>query len=155
MKFLCDRMLGTLAKWLRLLGFDTFYADQKMDDRELIEIAKKEKRIVITRDKQLFKMVEKENLQLVKMTSIKLDEQLKQIIQKSGLNENAVLSRCSICNSILHEVEKNDVDGEVPENAFNNNECFWFCPQCKKVYWCGSHWNMMQKKVIKLKKMIE
>ncbi|MEA2055590.1 MAG: Mut7-C RNAse domain-containing protein [Candidatus Thermoplasmatota archaeon] len=148
-------MLGTLAKWLRLLGFDTFYADQKMDDRELIEIAKKEKRIVITRDKQLFKMVEKENLQLVKMTSIKLDEQVQQIIQKSGLNENTVLSRCSICNSILREVEKNDVDGEVPENAFNNNECFWFCPQCKKVYWCGSHWDMMQKKVMKLKKMIE
>jgi uncharacterized protein with PIN domain len=53
MRLLCDQMLGTLAKWLRLIGFDTFYATKEMDDSELLQIAKKEKRIILTRDKEL------------------------------------------------------------------------------------------------------
>jgi len=53
MKFLCDQMLGTLAKWLRIYGFDTFYANYKISDEELIKISKDEKRVLISRDKEL------------------------------------------------------------------------------------------------------
>lgn len=63
MKFLCDKMLGTLAKWLRIYGFDTFYANSEIDDEGLMEIAKKEKRVLITRDKDLIIKAKKRTYQ--------------------------------------------------------------------------------------------
>ncbi len=81
MKFLCDQMLGTLAKWLRLFGFDTFYANAEMDDEELLRVADEENRILITRDKQLIVRAIKKNLQIVEMTLTDIDEQLKRVLK--------------------------------------------------------------------------
>ena len=106
MKFLCDQMLGTLAKWLRLFGFDTFYANAEIDDKELLETAKKENRIIITRDKQLVMRGRKENVPIVEITSTVLDEQLRHILMDADIDEMAVLSRCSLCNTVLEEVKK-------------------------------------------------
>ena len=94
MRFLCDQMLGTLAKWLRLIGFNTFYANKEMDDSELLQIAKKEKRIIVTRDKELLIRGKKQNLKVIKISSTNLDVQLKHVLDDIQINGEAIFSRC-------------------------------------------------------------
>ena len=152
MKFLCDQMLGTLAKWLRLFGFDTFYANAEMDDDELLEMAEKENRVLITRDKELIIRAKKKNIQIIGIISIDLDEQLASILKKGDIDEKAVLSRCSLCNTVVDEIKKDDVKNKVPEKVFRNNDRFWFCSKCDKFYWRGSHYDKIQSKINKIKK---
>jgi len=147
MKFLCDQMLGTLAKWLRIFGFDTFYANAEISDEDLLQVAKKENRIVITRDKQLIRIGRKEDLQVIGVTSTDIDEQLRHVLIDVKIDETAVLSRCSLCNTVLDKINKNAVKDKVPERVFNNNDTFWFCPKCNKIYWMGSHYDKMIKKI--------
>jgi len=152
MKFLCDRMLGTLAKWLRIFGFDTFYANAEVSDEELLQIAKKENRVFVTRDKQLVQIGRRENLKVIEIDTTDLDEQLRLVLKDVEIDEDAVLSRCLICNTTLGEISKKDVKTRVPEKVFRNKEIFWFCPKCDKIYWTGSHTDKMIKKVNKIKK---
>jgi len=153
MKFLCDQMLGTLAKWLRLFGFDTFYANIEMKDENLLQVTKKENRIIITRDKQLISRGRKENLQVIEINTTDLDEQLSYVLSHVKINKNAILSRCSLCNTVLDEIKKNDVKDKVPEKVFENNEKFWFCPKCDKIYWMGSHYDKIINKIDEIKKL--
>lgn len=150
MKFLCDQMLGTLAKWLRIFGFDTYYADAKNSDEDLLRIAKKENRTIITRDKMLIKRGRKEDLKIIKIDSIDIDEQLRHVLEDVDINEDFILSRCSICNTKIEEISKKNVEDKIPENVFKNNEKFWFCPKCDKIYWIGTHTNKMIKKIKKI-----
>ena len=152
MKFLCDQMLGTLAKWLRLFGFDTFYANAEISDNELLDIAKKEDRIFISRDKQLIMRGRKKNLQVVKTTTTDLDEQLRQVLKNVKIDEKTVLSRCSLCNTILDDIKKSDVKDKVPKRIFENNEKFWFCSKCDKTYWMGTHYDKIMLKIDEIKK---
>ena len=151
MKFLCDQMLGTLAKWLRILGFDTYFANQVIKDIELLEIAKKEERILITRDKELVQRCKKRQIKFISISSIDLDEQLKTTLKNININEDQILTRCTVCNSILEEIDKEKVKGEVPEKVFQYKEKFWFCKNCKKYYWHGSHFDKMISKIKDLK----
>ena len=146
MKFLCDQMLGTLAKWLRLFGFDTYYANSKVEDKDLIEIAKKENRVVISRDKELIIQAKRENLKVIEMKITELDDQLKIVLSDINIDSDKVLTRCSICNSLINIIDKADVKNKVPKKVFENNEKFWFCSNCKKYYWMGSHYNDIIKK---------
>ena len=93
MKILCDQMLGTLAKWLRILGFDTFYVNDTMTDNELLDIAKNEKRIIISRDKELIVRGKKKDLTTIEINTTDLDEQLQQILKLILIDEQFVLSR--------------------------------------------------------------
>ena len=150
-KYLCDQMLGTLAKWLRLLGFDTFYANAAITDDELIEIAKKENRTIISRDKQLLIRGKKEKLPVIAVTNTDLDEQLKQVVRKAKIDEKTVLSRCSLCNTILSRIEKDRIEKQVPKRVFENNDEFWFCSHCNKIYWKGSHYEKITNKLNHIK----
>ena len=152
MKFLCDQMLGTLATWLRLFGFDTFYANSEIDDDELLDIAKNENRILITRDKQLIIRAKKKNIQIIEIISIDLDEQLADILENVIIDEKMVLSRCSLCNTVLDEIKKDDVKNKISEKVFRNNDRFWYCSKCDKIYWMGSHYDKIQSKINEMKK---
>ena len=147
MKFICDRMLGTLAKWLRIFGFDTYYANSKIDDAELLEIAKKENRILLTRDKELIYAGRRENLKIIKIKTTDLDEQLQLVLQNVKINKTNFLSRCILCNTLLDGIKKEEVKTSVPKKVFENNEKFWFCTKCNKYYWIGSHYDKMLKKI--------
>ena len=151
MKALCDQMLGTLAKWLRLFGFDTFYANSEMEDEELLQVAKKEDRVIITRDKQLIARGKKEKLSVIGMNTTDLDEQLNLVLKNVDIDQKAILSRCSVCNTILDEIEKSEVKDKVPTKIFENNEKFWFCSKCDKIYWMGSHYERILGKIEKIK----
>ena len=83
MKFLCDQMLGTLAKWLRIYGFDTFFASSQIKDEDLVEIAKNENRTLITRDKELIYSAKRQNIKTIELKTTDLDEQIKQVLNLS------------------------------------------------------------------------
>jgi hypothetical protein len=151
MKWLCDQMLGTLAKWLRIYGFDTFYADATIDDDQLMNIAQKENRILLTRDKQLVYQARKASLQVVELKAVDLDEQLQQVLQGVTIDKSLILSRCCLCNTVLESIEKNDVEKKVPKKVFDHHDRFWYCVKCDKVYWKGSHWDNMFNTINKVK----
>jgi uncharacterized protein with PIN domain len=139
-------MLGTLAKWLRIFGFDTFYANSEMDDTELINISRKEKRVLITRDKNLLQIARKEKLKVIEINTTDIDQQISKVINKVKVDQSKILCRCILCNTKVDEIEKEKVKEKVPKRIFDSNKKFWFCPKCKKIYWKGSHYeNMIQK----------
>jgi len=151
MRFLCDQMLGTLAKWLRLMGYNTFYANNEMKDSELLQIAKKEKRIIITRDKELFIRGKKQNLKVIKIKSTDLDIQLKHVLNDIRINKEAIFSRCSLCNTLINKIDKDEIKNKVPEKIYKYKNLFWFCPKCGKIYWMGSHYNKIITKINEIK----
>jgi len=153
MKILCDQMLGTLAKWLRIMGFDTFYANAEMSDEDLLNIAKGENRTIFTRDKELIIRGKKKNLNVIAIETTDLDLQLNHALKHVNIDEKSILSRCTLCNTVLGAVEKNKVQEKVPSKVFENNEKFWFCSRCNKFYWMGSHYNEMINKIDKIKKL--
>ncbi len=138
MKLLCDHMLGSLARWLRLMGYDTEYPGPG-PDRELIERARYEGRILLTRDKELSARVPG----AVLVRSDDLEEQISEVAAVLRLRLVDPLSRCSLCNAILVPVPLDDVKNLVPEGVRSRHHEFWRCPSCKRVYWQGSHWDKM------------
>ncbi len=133
-RFVADSMLGSLARWLRMLGYDTVYG-KSLEDDEIAQLASTEHRHILTRDKEL---ANRPNATYVE--SDDLDSQLKIIATKHALsfNENAI--RCSACNGSLVGIAKDKVVGQVPEGALASNDNFWKCEACGKIYWRGSHW---------------
>jgi len=146
MKFLCDRMLGTLAKWLRIFGFDTLFADSNIEDEKLLKLAKDEERILITRDKNLIIDARRENIKVIKIISTDINNQLRQVLKNTKIDENFFLSRCLLCNNLVEKISKKNVKKIVPDRVYESNKKFWYCKICDKIYWKGSHFeNMIQK----------
>ena len=143
-RFVVDHMLGSLAKWLRMMGYDTIY-DKKLDDKAMAATARAEGRFVLTRDKELAKepgalLVEDDQL----------DGQLAAVKAKFGLVFDESAIRCTACNGELLEVPKEQAKESVPEGAFAANDKYWKCAGCGKVYWRGSHWLGIMERLKKL-----
>ncbi len=138
MKLLADHMLGSLARWLRLMGYDTAYPEPG-PDRDLIDRARKEGRILLTRDKELAARVPG----AVQVRSDELEVQIREVAGVLGLRLVDPLSRCSLCNEVLVPAPPEDVKALVPEAVRSRHHEFWQCPSCKRVYWQGSHWDKM------------
>ena len=145
MKLLCDHMLGTLAKWLRFMGYDTSYPGP-LDDTALIEAAKREGRVLITRDKELASRLPG----TIRVRSDDLEEQIREVASALDLRVIDPLSRCSLCNTILVPVGKEELAERVPEGVRERHDRFWRCPSCDRVYWQGSHWDKMIERLNRL-----
>ena len=143
MRFLADHMLGSLAKWLRFLGFDTAYPNV-LPDKELMALAKKEKRIILTRDKDL---AGNKGVEALYIESTDLEEQLFQVFTRYDLKVEGAFSRCSVCNSVLVEADKKSVEGKVPEKVYAWQDDFWECRKCRKYYWQGTHFQGIKGKI--------
>jgi uncharacterized protein with PIN domain len=150
MKFLVDRMLGKLAKELRMLGYDTIYY-QGEDVHQLIRWARQEGRVILTRNTKL--LPKKSEDRILRVTEDKPALQLKELIQKGQitLDEEALFSRCLVCNSLLNEIPREEAEGKVPDFIFYQQKAFFRCPQCRRIYWQGSHQENMQRKLNKLR----
>jgi uncharacterized protein with PIN domain len=146
MKFLCDDNLGKLAKYLRILGYDTFFK-KTISDAELLAVMLKQNRLVLTRDHNLIKKIEPEKYILVETDSP--DEQLRAVIRDLSLkvHENELFSRCLVCNEICHDVTKNDIADEVFPYTIKTQKQFKKCPACGRIYWQGSHYKDMVEKL--------
>jgi len=138
MKLLCDHMLGSLARWLRFMGYDTAYPEPT-SDRDLIDLARREERILLTRDKELAGRVR----EAVGIRSGDLEEQIREVAAVLPLRLIDPLSRCSLCNSVLLPVSRDAIEELVPVGVRSRHEEFWRCPSCHRVYWQGSHWDKM------------
>ena len=150
--FIVDAMLGNLAKKLRVLGYDSKYFSSIEDDK-LIAIAKNEKRIILTKDAQLTKIAEKQNVVFVLIRGNDELEQVAQINTKIKLDKfimDTNNSRCIVCNGNLQCVEKYRIIGKVPEGVLEREKKFWMCDLCKKIYWEGTHFAKLQEFVNKL-----
>jgi uncharacterized protein with PIN domain len=143
-------MLGTLAKWLRIYGFDTFYAKSEIDDKKLIEIAKKEKRILLTKDKNLIYKARRENVKTILFKKSGIDYELSKVLNNFEIDKDLVLSRCILCNNKAKIIKKEEIIGKVPNKVFEKQNEFWFCSKCKKIYWKGTHYEKMFEKIKKM-----
>ncbi|MCM8766595.1 MAG: Mut7-C RNAse domain-containing protein [Candidatus Omnitrophica bacterium] len=137
MKFITDGMCGGLARWLRLIGYDTLYFNIQRKI-ELIRIAEKEKRIILTKDK---KFAEKYPEIVFYIEGEDTYSQFKEVVKKFDLEikEENLFKRCSICNTKLEEITKEKVKNRVPEYVYQNKEKFALCSKCNKIYWEGDH----------------
>jgi len=142
-RFIADEMLGTVAKWLRILGFDTEYA-REMKDEEILITAEREGRVILSRDKDLCSTAIKNGLECIFLESANLEKDLEMVLSSYPPTPEKFMSRCTICNSKLVEVEKSEVKGRVPEGVYKRQDRFWYCPKCHKYYWEGSHWEKMR-----------
>ncbi len=145
LKFAADGMLGRLTRWLRLLGYDTKYSNL-MEDRQLLALARNEKRILLTRDLQLYQQATARGLDAFYVEGQTQTEKLARLAKRYNLKlaVDMTTSRCPKCNTRAKPVSKKDVSGKVEENTFSHYEDFWICPKCRQVYWQGAHWTKIR-----------
>ncbi|MBZ0157663.1 MAG: Mut7-C RNAse domain-containing protein [Alphaproteobacteria bacterium] len=148
-RFIADTMLGSLAKWLRLLGFDTLYF-KKGDDSELVRIARQEGRILLTRDTGIARRKGTGALILLQANTTR--EQVREVVRAlsspgflQGLQ--GATSRCMRCNGVLFAAGREEVADAVPEHIFLSYASFLKCGSCGKVYWGGSHWKHIDARI--------
>ena len=141
-KFVLDVHLGKLAKKLRMLGFDTAYRND-YDDKTIADLASTENRIVLTRDAGLLK--QKQIIWGYWLRSQMPELQLKEVVSRFKLEKKfAPFTRCLECNGQLEKVDKELVWEQLPPKTRLYFQEFYQCPQCKKVYWKGSHFERMK-----------
>jgi len=143
LKLLADGMLGKLAKWLRLLGYDTAY-DNAASDHQLARRARAEGRVLLTRDHEL---AGRRGLRTLLIQSEILEEQMQEVQDAFGPPPHPPLSRCAICNTALEKVSPSEIADRVPPYVLRTQSEFHHCPGCGRVYWPGSHVQMMQEQL--------
>lgn len=141
MKFVADAMLGRLAKWLRILGYDTGYLPAS-DAGSLLKVAREERRVILTRNRHL--PPESRNFRILLIESDHWRQQLAEVLRAFRLRPGqGRFRRCLICNQRLTALEKGQAEGKVPDFVFVHNESFFRCPRCDRIFWQGSHLSSM------------
>ncbi|MDY7039462.1 MAG: Mut7-C RNAse domain-containing protein [Chloroflexota bacterium] len=146
-RLLADGMLGRLAKWLRILGFDTVY-DPTLDDNALLRLARAEGRVLLTGDRELAR---RPGAQSLLVESTELEAQLRQVIVALNLHPDAAFSRCPVCNVLLETPDKETVRDRVPPYVLRKHTEFRHCPRCDRVYWPGTHYARMKETMTRLR----
>jgi uncharacterized protein with PIN domain len=143
MKFIVTKELGRLAKWLRILGFDSEYFVQENAGSLIIQ-ALRDERIIITRNSHLPKT---KGVRVILIATERIKEQLSETLHKLNIrpDESLMFSRCIICNVELIDIEKEAIKDKVPEYVFRTQEDFITCPNCNRIYWQGTHWGNVAK----------
>ena len=143
MRFLVDGMLGGLARWLRILGYEVRY-DAGAKDNDLLTIAGEENMVLLTRDEELCQRAVANKIASALVVGETEEERLAQMANSFGvrLDTNRAETRCPECGASLIEKSKSDIADEVPEESLKTYDQFWKCSNqsCEKVYWVGSHW---------------
>jgi hypothetical protein len=149
-KFLVDVMLQKLGRWLRILGVQTDMPGDE-DDTKILEQAKRDGRILLTRDQEL---VERANRLKIKVFAIPKEElgvegQLRLVVKKFKIKIEGFEERtlCTKCGGKLELVGKKEVEGKVPEDVVDKFDDFLRCKSCGQVYWEGSHWRKINERI--------
>lgn len=147
-RFVLDCHLGRLARYLRLLGFDTLLPENS-EDGELVRVSVEQQRILLSRDRALFRRRALQRGYWVRATNPK--QQLAEVAERFQLqNVLHPFSRCTRCNGHLASVPKDAVLHQLRENTRRHFDQFWQCNQCGRVYWKGSHYDRMRALIGKL-----
>ncbi|MBN1903738.1 MAG: hypothetical protein JW927_01440 [Deltaproteobacteria bacterium] len=135
-RFVIDSSLGTLAKWLKIMGFDAHYQSLYQDNE--IEKILKEGRTLLTKNRQLQDRLDP----LILITHNKIKDQLLELKNPGFLpmDRKYWFRRCIICNVPLHSVQSQYARGRIPDFVIHQNTGeIKFCPKCKRYFWPGSH----------------
>jgi len=144
MKFIADVMVGKLARWMRVLGFDVAYSNA-FDDDEILRLSESEDRIILTRDTRLRARVGQRPCLFIE--SDHYQEQVVQVLRAFGLKDFSVFSRCLECNTPLEDVDKEAVFEKVAPFVYLTQDHFAACPTCGRVYWHGTHADQMRARI--------
>ena len=144
-RFVVDVNVGRLAKWLRVMGYDTVFPKEN-GDNQLVRIALKEDRVLVTRDAGIAQR-RAARIGQVTVALIEKDDlhsQLSQLVRDLDLNLSKGFSRCVLCNEPLRPIAKVDVADRLPPYVLLTQTKFFECQVCHRIYWQGTHWtNMM------------
>ena len=144
-RFAADAMLGRLARWLRVLGYDTTY-ERDIPDAELVRLAVEERRFILTRDRVLPEEWRVDGVMLIDANA-PLD-QLAEVVAAFDLDRlGRLFTRCTLCNQRIVEATLENVAERVPPRVLAESDAFWECRSCQKIYWKGSHVEQMQRRL--------
>ena len=140
MKFAADRMLGRLAKWLRIIGQDVIYGPH-LTGYGLIRAARAENRLILTRDRSL---KQKQPPAFLFIDGDHYRDQIVQVVRQCGLELGQDLfTRCIECNTLLQPRPKESLEKVLPPYVFSSQEKFFGCPSCCRIYWPATHHQKM------------
>jgi len=141
LKFFADVMMHRLVRWLRMLGFDTAWEDA-IKDADLVRRAVVEERQILTLDRRLPHEWRVGNVLL--LSSDDAFEQLREVVERFEIQRpRRFFTRCLVCNTKLRAASESEITEQVPDKIREWQSEFRHCPNCKKVYWAGSHTDRM------------
>jgi uncharacterized protein with PIN domain len=153
-KFIADGMLGKLTRWLRMLGQDIEYSNQ-FEDAELIALAEKEQRILLTKDSELYQRAIAEGIETFYVEGLTEAEKLAELAKRFDFSLTIDLkrSRCPRCNANIELTPKDRLAGKVEKKTLIHYNEFRTCSKCGKIYWQGAHWEGICTTLEKAKKI--
>ena len=153
-KFIADINVGKLARWLRIMGYDTLIF-KGADDSGMITIALAEDRIILTRDTKFVerRLIKQRKVKAILIESDEPEAQIEEVITALGLPcEYKPFAICLLCNEPLVGKDRSEVKDCVPAYVYETQKAYMECPLCHRVYWKGTHWWKMSDRLIKLRK---
>lgn len=144
-RWICDEMLGRLARYVRFLGYDVLYA-QGVKDAEILQQAKDQDRWVLTRDK----VMAERSRRVLLLHSVEVEEQLREVRELyPALHTQVSFVRCSLCNGPLAEVDRSSPNPPrgVPEAPWSSGTPIYVCGSCGQHYWEGSHTDEIRRSI--------
>jgi len=158
LKFIADGMVGRLARWLRLIGYDVEYS-RDWTDEQLIQRALNESRTLLTSDVELYRRAVADGAEAFLVKDRTEAERLARIAKryKIDLNVEATNSRCPTCNSTIRPVEKEQIKDKISHSTYEMFNEYWECTnsKCGKVYWRGSHWKKINEHLSNAEKIVQ
>jgi hypothetical protein len=148
-RFIVDQNVGKLAKWLRMMGYDTLFF-KRGDDSRMVATALAEGRVILTRDTEIMKrrVITSGRLNAILIRSDEPELQIHQIIDTLGLDcQFKPFSLCLECNQPLVVRDKQEVKDLVPPYVLQTQSHYMECPACHRIYWKGTHWTAMLQKL--------
>lgn len=149
-RFVADAMLGSLARKLRIFGFDTSYFSEG-DDLELEALARRERRVILTSDKRLFARSAERGARAILVEGRTDRDRLRSIARHVGPGVTLRLgggqeSRCAVCNGELELIGRREaVASKIPPKVIGRHRLFYVCKSCSRFYWRGKHWERLRR----------
>ena len=146
-RFIADAMLGTLARKLRIFGYDTLYF-REGPDAELERIAAAESRVILTSDRVLLEHSSRRGLRAFTISGKSERARLESLIAQAGAASMTLTPgapRCALCNGLLVRLDLSQVKGSLPDSITSRHRLYYRCEACRKFYWRGGHWTRMRR----------
>jgi len=143
-RFIVDANVGKLARWLRMLGYDTMYFND-IDDGELVKLGLKQKRVIVTKDTQIMlrRVITDGRVRAVLITDDDPKDQFRFLSKEFKLDRSKQFTRCLECNQVLVHRDRNEVRELVPPYVFKTQTQYYQCLECERVYCRATHWQHM------------
>ncbi|MDP2744105.1 MAG: Mut7-C RNAse domain-containing protein [Dehalococcoidia bacterium] len=147
-RFIVDNNVAKLARWLRIMGYDAI-SFEGGDDRRMIDLALGGGRVMVTRDRQIMKrrVITSGRLKAILIEQEWFQYQMRQLVRTMNLKDAGAFSLCVECNRTLLPRRREEVEDLVPPHVYLTHTQYMQCPSCRRVYWQGSHWAAMRRRL--------